>query len=145
MNSIKKGIIFLRQQLKKESNSQIIKFCIVGVLNTAVDYIVYAICVKFFGIHYAISQVIGPIFGIINSFILNRLWTFKSDNKGKKTLQELVQFVIVNVVSIGISVIALGILVDGNGMEELIAKVIIIPVTQIVNFLGYKLWVFKKT
>lgn len=139
------GINVLKDQIKNENKRQVIRFGIVGVLNTGVDYAVFSLCVKLLGLHFVIGQILGPAFGILNSFILNRLWTFKDTNKSKKTHQQLMQFVLVNGISIAITMAALWVLIDKWGIDELWAKAAVIPVTQVVNFLGYKLWVFKKS
>ncbi|MFZ5987235.1 MAG: GtrA family protein [Bacillota bacterium] len=134
----------LKDLLNYEKNKQVVRFGVVGVTNTAVDYAVYSLCIALLGIHYSIAQLLGYSFGIINSFILNRIWTFKSTNAGKKTSRQFVQFVLVNAVSLGITLLGLNLLVEGLNISEYLAKLAVIVVAQVVNFFGYKLWVFKK-
>ncbi|TYQ15466.1 UNVERIFIED_CONTAM: putative flippase GtrA [Acetivibrio alkalicellulosi] len=124
-------------------SGQVIKFGIVGVSNTLVDTIVYWTAIEFMGINYQIAQILGYSFGIANSFLLNKIWTFKDSGKNKKTTEQLVKFVIINIVSLSLTLLALTLLVDTLGLDKLIAKLIVIVIAQIVNFLGYKLWVFR--
>jgi putative flippase GtrA len=72
--------------------NQFIKFGIVGVMNTCVGFGAWLILTKVFGVQYVISNVLSYIPGLLNSYIWNKYWTFKS--KGSKKI-ELVLFVIV--------------------------------------------------
>ncbi len=64
---------------------QAIRFGIVGVLNTGITLAVIFVLMKVLGVHYALSNVIGYLLGSLNSFMLNKKWTFRS--KGKVGLQ----------------------------------------------------------
>lgn len=119
------------------------RFGAVGVLNTIVDFLAFTICNGLIGINYILSQVVGYSFGVTNSFILNKKWTFDDRNSNKKTYRELVQFIAVNLVSLGITLIAMNFLVKNLRFNIYLSKVIVIFIAQITNFFGYKLWVFR--
>ncbi|BAH05632.1 hypothetical protein CKR_0581 [Clostridium kluyveri NBRC 12016] len=119
------------------------RFSATGVLNTLVDFCVFTICESLFGIHYALSQVLGYGFGIINSFIMNKKWTFESKASNKKVYHELIQFIVVNVCSLTITVVCMKLLVNNFSINIYISKVIVTLIAQVVNFLLYKLWVFN--
>ena len=53
---------------KSDTRLQFIKFISVGILNTLVSLIVIYICMKV-GVNYKLSNLIGYIAGVINSFI----------------------------------------------------------------------------
>ena len=53
------------------------KFGVVGVINTAVDYIVFAILVQLFAVHVVPANIAGYGAGIVNSFVLNARFTFR--------------------------------------------------------------------
>ena len=119
----------------KEQGLQFIKFGLVGVLNTLVDFLVYQLLV-YLGLHYAPAQCISYTCGLLNSYFFNSRWTF---GKGKRyTKREFVAFVAVNLVSLSIS--CYGTL----GIESnLIAKGVVTVVVMVINFIGNKLFVFK--
>ncbi len=122
---------------------QLIKYGAVGVLNTAVDFLVYQL-LTFIGINYAVAQCISYSCGILNSYLFNSRWTFKEDAKREKS--EFVAFVVVNVISLGLSVLLLKVCYDVLGIEsDLISKAIVTPIVMVINFIGTKLLVFKKT
>ena len=118
------------------------KFSCVGGLNTLIDFGIFSLLNSLLGINYIISQVISYSSGTLNSFILNKFWTFKDTKTNKKTTKEIIQFIVVNSASLGVSLIGLSILLKNNSMNSFIAKIISMVLAQVVNFLGYRFWVF---
>lgn len=57
---------------------QFIKYAAVGVLNTLVTLIVIVICKSLLGVNEYVSNALGYIAGLINSFIWNKNWVFKA-------------------------------------------------------------------
>ena len=57
---------------------QAIKYGVVGVINTLLTLVVIWIMTKSMGYSEAFSNFIGYFIGLINSFLLNRKWTFRS-------------------------------------------------------------------
>lgn len=120
------------------------RFSVVGVLNTFVDFLMFTAAYQLIGIHYTQSQVIGYSFGIINSFILNKNWTFEGGNTKKKTPLELVQFVIVNICTLIITLFCMKALVNNLSLNVYLAKIIITFIAQGINFVSYRFLIFKK-
>jgi putative flippase GtrA len=122
----------------------IIKFGCVGGLNTMVDFGIFSLLNSLFGFNYVISQILSYSSGTLNSYILNKFWTFNDSKTSKKTTKEIVQFIVVNSASLGVSLIGLSILMKDRSMNPFFAKIISMVLAQVVNFLGYKFWVFGK-
>ncbi|MBN2851995.1 MAG: GtrA family protein [Clostridia bacterium] len=120
------------------------RFVVVGVLNTLVDFLVFLLCNKVILIHYTVSQVIGYCFGVLNSFTFNKLWTFESRNTKKKTGMEFIRFIMINAVSLGVSVYGISLLVENFNVNVIISKIAVTLIAQLINYIGYKVWVFKK-
>ena len=59
---------------------QFIKFCLVGVLNTLITLAVIDVFGDKLGLPYGIANLIGFVIGFVNSFIMNKFWTFRSRN-----------------------------------------------------------------
>lgn len=84
----------------------LIKFALVGVSGTLIDFIFYNIFISFLGIRPATSKGISTEIAIINNFSLNDIWTFRY----RKTLSSIWQkFFTFNVVSFG--GLAIGVLI----------------------------------
>jgi putative flippase GtrA len=116
----------------------------VGVINTGVDFLVFTVLNEMFVIHYAICQVAGYSSGVISSFILNRVWTFRDQKADKKLAVQFSQFVFVNIISLLGSLAAIRLFVNVFGLNVYIAKIFATLIAQVLNFTGYRFWVFMK-
>lgn len=121
----------------------LIRFGIVGVINTGVDFGVFTLYSTVFAGDPLIGQVLGYSAGFANSFIMNKLWTFESNKSKISTRIQLLKFAAVNLISLCLSLAVLSLLNGYLGMNKYFAKVIATGVTQIVNYIGYKIWVFN--
>ncbi|ETO39450.1 MULTISPECIES: GtrA family protein [Thermoanaerobacterium] len=118
---------------------QFIKFNLVGIVNTLVDFSVFTV-LTFFGMYYMAAQVISYSCGVVNSFIMNKYWTF--GDKSTPHGYEVFKFIAVNGVSLAVSLSILYPLKPILGVIS--AKVIATLFSMMINFVGSKLWVFKK-
>lgn len=75
---------------------QFIRFGLVGVLNTAITWIVILLCTKVLILPYYISNPSGYLLGFINSFVMNKFWTFGSKGSAKTELFVFTGIFIVN-------------------------------------------------
>lgn len=76
---------------KKEALMQFIRYGLVGVLNTVVTLVVIFVCKSLLGVNDYVSNAIGYVAGVINSFIWNRQFVFHSNGKLSR---EMVLFLI---------------------------------------------------
>ena len=119
---------------------QFVKFAVVGVLNSAIQYLVFLFLYSFTGTQYLLASIIGYLAGMINSYILNRRWTFGS--RSQKLFTELSRFVAVNLVSLGVNLGLLYLLVSTGVMIPQWAQVVAIVGSTLVNFVLNKVWTF---
>ncbi|RMC91744.1 GtrA family protein [Clostridium autoethanogenum] len=119
------------------------RFSATGVINTIIDFAVFTLCQSVFGLHYTISQVIGYSFGVVNSFIFNKKWTFEYKSSGKKVIREVSQFVIVNLISLISTLVFMKFLINDFNLNVYLSKIIVTLIAQVINFLLYKIWVFN--
>ncbi|HHT93240.1 MAG TPA: GtrA family protein [Clostridiaceae bacterium] len=118
-----------------------IMFCMVGILNTAVTYVVYRILL-YFSINFQIANAIGDIAGGVNSYLWNRFWVFK-DSK-VKTMESAPRFVVTFLVYMFASWLLMMLSVDFIGIDERWAKLLVLPITTILNYFMNKVWTFAK-
>lgn len=133
----------IKEIAKSEDFRKFIKFGITGGLNTVVDFVVYSCLVGLFSANIYLAQVIGYSCGTLNSYIINRSWTFHSKNAFFS--RELLKFIVVNLITLGISLIAMYFLKSWFSLHEMILKIPVLAVTIVVNFILSRLWVFKST
>ncbi len=127
--------------LQKENFYQLLRFGLVGVMNTLVDFGVYQLLV-WLGLHYALAQCLSYSCGLLNSYFFNSRWTFRREKNYTK--REFLRFLLVNLCSLALSVLLLRLCYEALGIESnLIAKGIVTVFVMLVNFIANKLFVFK--
>ena len=67
--------------MQKRNIAQFVKYCMVGVLNTLVCLGTIFICKSLFGINPYVSNALGYTVGVLNSFLWNRRWVFRSHGR----------------------------------------------------------------
>jgi putative flippase GtrA len=118
---------------------EFVKFALVGLLNTGVDVAIFFLLTRI-GTPYVAAQMVSYSCGAANSYLLNKVWTFRSSGL---SYAELIRFMVVNLVSLGISVAVLSLLHETAGVNLATAKAEATVCALAANFLGNKLWVFK--
>jgi putative flippase GtrA len=87
----------------------------------------------------AVANVLAYLAGMVNSFVLNRSWTFRAVGH---PLPQALRFTALSLVSLGTSTLAVFALVDVLGLPELAVWVPVTIVVVIANYLGCKHWAF---
>ena len=118
-----------------------IKFGMVGVINTLVNWIIFFI-LNALGMYYILAYIIAYTLGTIHSYLWNTLWVFKY--KEKASTDTTIKFVILNVVGLGLNTGILYVLVDLCNLNKFIGLVITTGIVMIINYVVNKLWVFSK-
>ncbi len=145
----------------KKNFVQVMKFCVFGVMNTVIDYGLFIMFFSLCNFDKSISQVLATAIAMTNSYILNRYFTF--EQKGAVKLDEMWKFIIVNLVSMGVTILLLNVFYDLLHLENIanyvlrafsipfviegdvaviFCKLLATPFSLAVNFLGNRLWVF---
>jgi putative flippase GtrA len=111
----------------------LIRFCIVGVINTGTYYALYLLFLHVFSWVYLLSHISAFVLSMIGSFFMNTYFTYKT----KPSLKKFFQFPLTYVVNITITTSSVYLLVDQLGMDEniapLLASLIAIPFTFVVS------------
>lgn len=121
---------------------QFMKFGMVGVLNTSIDFALFTVFYSLLHVHYLLANVISFCIAVTNSYILNRRWTFRSDNPAWRT--EAIKFLIVNLISLGLSEILLFVIVEHFHVHKMVGKVMAIGVVLCWNYFGTRFWAFRR-
>lgn len=112
----------------------------VGIGNTTIDLGVF-FALSFAGIPYLLAQVLAYSTGVVNSFVLNRKWTFRI--QGKTSWWEMSSFLLVNLSSLLLSSLLLFILYDVCHIQLWLSKLAATGLCLLVNFTANRLWVFN--
>ena len=117
----------------KKTHYEIIKFIIVGGINTANYYAVYLLLLKGIGLNYMISHITGFIFSFVVSYFLNCYFVYKV----KPTWKKFLAFPLTQAINMGMQTLLLYIFVKWFHISSVIAPfaglIITIPVTFVLS------------
>jgi putative flippase GtrA len=116
-------------------------FALVGIMNTLIDWGIFWLTYSLAEMHYLVAQTLAYACGMINSYVLNKSWTFKVKNKANPV--ETGKFVAVNVICLSLSYLLLYGWNSFVGEYMLIGKAAVTAVLMVLNYLLSKQWVFK--
>ena len=119
---------------------RVILFGLVGCVNTLVDFAFFTLFLELLRQPLQLCQTVGYCSGVICSFLLNRNITFRDGERG--LWMQLALFLLVNLVTLAISVGSLSLLV-GLGLWEYIAKLLVTGIVMVCNYFGYKIIAFR--
>jgi putative flippase GtrA len=131
--------------LRRDTIYQFARFFLVGISNTAVDFVVYfslTRLIPFFGTYFYIANTLAFIAAATWSYFANRTWTFKQQQKAH--ISEAARFYTATVLTFALSMLTLYVVVDVFRESDLIGKVLAAGVSMVSNFTLNKLWVFIK-
>jgi putative flippase GtrA len=117
---------------------QWLRFAVVGAANTLLSWCVYAV-LEHVGVHYLLASGLAFVLGALNSYVLNRRWTFRSHGR---RAPEAVRFGVIQCVGLGIDVTLLYVLAHDAGVHHLIAQALVFPVASAVTFGLSRQWAF---
>jgi len=145
---------------------QLLRFCIVGCLNFGISYSVFFLSYRYWpfsvlltALPEAVSEEIGIALrqlgvssidaacanaagfaaGMANSFLWNKLWTFKAV---AETHTQARRFIVVNLTCLLFSTAAIFVLTDLNNLPYNIVWVVTMGFVTVINFVASKYWVF---
>ncbi|MCK9181372.1 MAG: GtrA family protein [Fibrobacteraceae bacterium] len=134
-----------------------IKYNIIGIVNTLLTLIVVWILHQLLNWNLELSNFLGFVVGGANSYLMNRLWNFKSDNsKGGEIIRFLIVFGCAYAVNFVVLEIAKRLFAGGGGLffvsqffegifkSGFLANIVANVAYVIVSFGMYKYWVFKR-
>lgn len=136
---------------------QAVKFILVGILNTGIDLVVLNLLIFVSGISaglgYSIFKGISFAVAVVNSYFLNKYWTFqKNVNVNREAGKEFISFFVASVIGFTINVGVASLVVNFIGPQLGIGSKIWANVGAIIatltamfwNFFAYKFIIFKK-
>lgn len=116
-----------------QTHAEILKFIIVGGINTLNYYVVYLLLLKILHIEYMISHITGFIVAFVISYYLNCYFVYRV----KPTWRKFISFPITQIVNISLQTVLLYVFVSWLNLPAEIAPfaglIITIPITFILS------------
>ncbi|MFA6391516.1 MAG: GtrA family protein [Patescibacteria group bacterium] len=124
--------------------AQFVKFAIIGTANTFVDFGIYfglTRSFQFWENHYLWANFVAFAVAASSSYILNKNWTFRDNNRRIRI--QYSKFILVSAAGLLINETILYLLVTHAEIHDLIAKAMAISVVLFWNFTINKIWTFR--
>ena len=135
-------IIKIKELIKKYE--EIIKYLIIGVATTALNYIVFAVLVNIANIEMHTSNIIAWFVSVIFAYFTNKLFVFESKSFKFNILgKEILSFGTARIFSLVLEEIILYVFVNLLNMNQLIIKLIANVIVVIINYVLSKFIIFK--
>ncbi|SPF31542.1 putative membrane protein [Candidatus Desulfosporosinus infrequens] len=122
-----------------KQSTEFMRFCLVGAVNTGIDLAVFAI-LSSGGFSLLVAHSLSYTCGVLNSFLLNRTWTFRGHGQSHG---QLIRFLALNLVTLTLTY---GLLVYFNtslAWPLLVCKLLATGVSLGINYFGSRLWIFS--
>jgi putative flippase GtrA len=117
-----------------------IKFGLVGFSGLFVDFGLTYVCKEWIGIQKYVANGIGFMTAASSNYVLNRIWTFQSENPN--VAFEYTEFIIISLIGLVINTFILWILVSRWNLNFYLSKVFAIAIVTIWNFFANLLVTF---
>ncbi len=85
--------------MKDSQSKRFVKFALVGISGTVVDFAIFNLGISVFHLDSVVASVCSFSLAVINNFIWNRLWTYP-ESKEKPLGTQLVKFSIISVIGL---------------------------------------------
>ena len=124
---------------------EVLLYLIFGVLTTAVNYIIFTVCVLWFPVDVYVSNIIAWIGAVLFAYFTNRSIVFASAAKGAKELfREIVAFYGARFFSLLVETALMFVFIDLLHINEFITKLILQVVVIVLNYIFSKFLIFRK-
>jgi putative flippase GtrA len=124
----------------RDNWTQLAKFCVVGAIGYAINLAVYDAILRS-GVHYLVAATCSFLVAVTNNYVLNRAWTFRDRRRG--VAAQGARFFAVSLASLGANLLVLHLLIS-LGSGKLVGQAIAIVLVTPLNFVGNKLWSFRR-
>lgn len=120
---------------------QLAKFCTVGATGYVINLAVFSALVLGADWHHLLAATVSFLVAVTNNYTWNRVWTFRGQ-RGHVAYQGI-RFLIVAVCALAANLVLLDALIT-LGLEKIPAQAIAIILVMPLNFIGNKLWSFRR-
>jgi putative flippase GtrA len=132
----------LRSALRSVRNWQELgKFCVVGAVGYLINLAIYDALLHGH-VHYLVAATCSFLVAVTSNYTWNRLWTFR-EHRGHVGIQGM-RFFVVSLAALGANLVVLHLLIAYGDLGKLPAQAVAIVVVTPLNFVGNKLWSFRR-
>ena len=120
---------------------KIIRFSIVGLISTIINYSLFFIIFSYLEAHYNLASSLGYIFGLFFGYLLNKYWTFnKKLNPGRTYV---FKYIIAQLIGLIFCQVFLYLLVEFLVINPLLANILSLGLAAVISYLLIDFFVFN--
>ncbi len=127
----------------KKLVQQALKFCVVGVICTIIDFGVLILLREVFGVNYLIANIVAFTVSVIVNYILSMRYVFQG-KKDTSKIKEFIIFVVLSAIGLGLNEWLMWVSVNSLGLSYIVGKVIATGIVMVYNFFSKKLFLEEK-
>jgi len=117
------------------------RFVVVGLINTGIDLAVFSVAFYGLGLHLITANTLAYSIATINSYLMNKFWTFAGRSGSEVSKTEFTRFVLFNLGGLALS--NMTVYVFAGFVRPIVAKLGAIGVTFVWNYLTIRRFVFR--
>jgi len=121
---------------------EIARFAVVGLINTGIDLAVFSIAFYWLGLNLIVANTIAYSVATINSYLMNKYWTFAGQSAPEVSTSEFTRFVLFNLGGLVLSNLA--VFIFAKFVPPIVAKLGAVGITFVWNYLTIRRFVFHK-
>lgn len=146
MRELFRGLLLVarspREGMQSRVVRQFVKFLVVGTVNTATSFLVYALTTRLFSLDPLIANGIAFLVAVTVSFFLNKSWTFR--DRERTYLRQYSTFFYISGVGFAISEFSLYLFHKVVGLHDILAYFIATGIALLWNFNANRAWTFSQ-
>lgn len=120
---------------------QLMKFGVVGIVATIIDFVVLTILIEAFSVHYLTSAAIGFILATLFNYTASMRYVFNSRFGPHEKWQELVIFLVLSVAGLGLNQFFMWLFVEFFSIFYIFSKVLATTLVMAWNFVSRKIFI----
>lgn len=131
--------------MKKYINllKQLIKFGIVGVISTLLDYGLMILFTEIFGIYYLLSSTLSYAISLVFNYFASMKYVFHG-REGVSKAKEFLIFTVLCLLGMGLNQLVLWLIVELLAIDYRISKILATGVVMVWNFVTRKIFLEEK-
>lgn len=123
----------------KQLVNQLIKFGIVGVIATIIDWTIFYLLFNLFNVNYLVAKTIAFAISTVFNYLLSMKYVFQSKFGAEERHKEFQLFVLSSLIGLSLTLILLWFTVEIIGIHANYANIMVAVVVMCINFVLRKL------